>query len=793
MNSPFLQSALCQSLSSSSYYSPLLYPSHQKVPRKKRASVISYFWNGGRPFDERCPFRRRVVLLVGVSVLPFLQLREVAAEEPAEVVNVESHAGGFANIFLSSRNRSKDVKPRSANVSDNSVFEENIGTGIQESQGIKLKRSEIDTSDSRAMEIIESQVPSAAEHDVQAQTPKGDAKEGTGGSSSVSFLNGIGIIGSGVLGALFAGSQREKKALESTIDSMTAQTKDQEKATALMKKNFEDRLLNEQEEHKGQLRKLKDEEASLSSQLTSAKEAVAALGQELQDEKRLAAELLSQKSQLEHSFTQAREDKKLLEDVLNEKVDRITALQDKLSLLLLEINEKTKNIQNLKSLLAERESECKNLSTTMEEARAELAAANSSIEQLKEGIIMAREESNSKGSIIDDLHENIKLLTEEKNDSSRKFYDLMKDYNDLVSYSEKTTVLNSELLSKKDEQLQQLEENLKHLLSEGTYQQTLISELTRERDNLNVLLEKEKNDMYKLTTELQSARKLLDTSKAEVSHMSKELTEARTSYEEVTSKISKMQEEYDQARQLLNNNLDEAKATSKILSDKLESAMVVLKSTEEELVSASNELKAVIEERESLKNELVDSYRKVETTTNQLQEERKLVTNLNKEHEASRRQILKDSEARKSLEADLDEATRSLDEMNRSALLLSRELENTNSRSASLETEKEILYKSLVEQKNIAKDALENIEDAQNLITRLGSEREKLEKRSKRLEEDLAAAKGEILRLRRKISVGQESLTEYHPNSNEVPAGTPFSVKRNSGRRKKRSMGSDDS
>ncbi|KAH0466949.1 hypothetical protein IEQ34_004187 [Dendrobium chrysotoxum] len=792
MNSPFLQSALCQSLSSSSNYSPLLYPSHQKVPRKKRASVISYFWNGGRPFDERCPFRRRVVLLVGVSVLPFLQLREAAAEVPAEEVNVESHAGGFANIFLSQRNRSKDVKPRTANVLDYSVFEENIGTGIQESQGIKLKRSEIDTSDSRAMEIIESQVPSAAEHD-GAQPPKGDAKEGTGGSSSVSFLNGIGIIGSGVLGALFAGSQQEKKALESTIDSMTAQTKDQEQATALMKKNFEDRLLNEQEEHKGQLRKLKDEEASLSSQLTSAKDAVAALGQELQDEKRLAAELLSQKSQLEHSFTQAREDKKLLEDVLNEKVDRITALQDKLSLLSLEINEKTKNIQNLKSLLAERESECKNLSTTMEEARAELAAANSSIEQLKEGIIMAREESNSKGSLIDDLNENIKSLTEEKNDSSSKFYDLMKDYNDLVSYSESTTVLNSELLSKKDEQLQQLEENLKHALSEGSCQQTLISELTRERDNLNVLLEKEKNDMYKLTTELQSARKLLDTSKAEISHMSKELTEARTSYEEVTSKISKMQEEYDQARQLLNNNLDEAKATSKILSDKLESAMVVLKSTEEELVSASNELKAVIEERESLKKELVDSYRKVETTKNQLQEERKLVTNLNKELEASGRQILKDSEARKSLEADLDQATRSLDDMNRSALLLSRELENTNSRSASLETEKDILYKSLVEQKNITKDALENIEDAQNLITRLGGEREKLEKRSKRLEEDLAAAKGEILRLRRKISVGQESLTEYHPNSNEVPAGTPFSVKRNSGRRKKRSMGSDDS
>ncbi|KAF2301303.1 hypothetical protein GH714_022502 [Hevea brasiliensis] len=50
---------------------------------------------------------------------------------------------------------------------------------------------------------------------------------------------------------------------------------------------------------------------------------------------------------------------------------------------------------------------------------------------------------------------------------------------------------------------------------------------------------------------------------------------------------------------------------------------------------------------------------------------------------------MKDREARKSLETDLEDATKSLDEMNRNALILSGELEKANSRISNLEDEKE--------------------------------------------------------------------------------------------------------
>ncbi|MCL1462778.1 hypothetical protein M3J57_30025, partial [Klebsiella pneumoniae] len=86
---------------------------------------------------------------------------------------------------------------------------------------------------------------------------------------------------------------------------------------------------------------------------------------------------------------------------------------------------------------------------------------------------------------------------------------------------------------------------------------------------------------------------------------------------------------------------------------------------QEELEATSNELASIVEARDNLKKELLDVFKKLESTSQELVDERKTVTTLNRELEALVKQLQMDSEARKALEADLDEATKSLDEMNR--------------------------------------------------------------------------------------------------------------------------------
>jgi chromosome segregation ATPase len=111
--------------------------------------------------------------------------------------------------------------------------------------------------------------------------------------------------------------------------------------------------------------------------------------------------------------------------------------------------------------------------------------------------------------------------------------------------------------------------------------------------------------------------------------------------------------------------------------------------------------------------------------------------------------------------------------MNTSALSLSKALETTHSKNATLEAEKEMLSKALDEQKKITTVAQENSEDAQNLITRLQTEKETFEMRSRHLEEELALAKGEMLRLRRQISASKSQKTRILPRTSAPTETSP--------------------
>ncbi|RWW80445.1 hypothetical protein BHE74_00011217 [Ensete ventricosum] len=512
----------------------------------------------------------------------------------------------------------------------------------------------------------------------------------------------------------------------------------------------------------------------------------AALLQDLQNERKLVEELRAQISQLESSITRIAAEKNILEAKFKEKVDNVDVLQDRAVLLGSEINDKEKKIESLKVSLSENESECKKLSSNFEQLKNELALANSTIQQLKEELLGTKAELNSKISLIDSLNEKIQSLSSEKDNCVQRIEDIMKDYDDLKISSDRRAAHDAELLSKKEDQIRDIEEKLELATAEGSDNNAIIAELRKEKDDLKALLEREASTAKILKDELQSTQEVLGASKFEASNLSKDLDEARGSYEKLMTEVSKIQDDFSETKKMLAGSLEGAKSNAKLLSVELISHKAVLKKTKEELDITSKELKNAVADHENLKKELVETYKRLEAAMHEVNEEKKVVSSLNRELDVLGNQMETDAEARRALEADLYEATKSLDEMNESALLLSKEVESSNSRNNSLEAEKEMLLKSVTEQKKVAKEAQENIEDAQNLIMRLGGEKENLEKRAKKFGEELASAKGEILRLRRQISVGKESVDELQPKSNEVAAGAPFSVRKTASRRRKR-------
>ncbi|KAF5466653.1 hypothetical protein F2P56_016560 [Juglans regia] len=600
----------------------------------------------------------------------------------------------------------------------------------------------------------------------------------------LSLLNGIGIISSGVLGAFYALGLSEKTATNAAVESMKSQLKEKEAVIFSLERHFDSKLLNEQAERTKQLRKAKEEQQCLLNQLNSANSVITGLGQELKNEKRLIQELKFQIHSLETSVSNARDDKKALEEDLKEKLDSSAVLEERINLLSLGLKEKEDNVQSLSTSLAEKELELNNLNFTNKQTKDELAKVHSEIQRLEVECLKNQKELELRNSMMDELNRRVSSLNFERDDSKKKLDMIQEEYNDLKSFSGKKAALDSKLLGEKEAELLQLNEKLELAMNEISGNQAVISDLTQERVNLREMLDRELNNVKHLKHELHVTKESLEKSMNEVSDLTNQLERSRDLCTGLEGEISRVQAESSEVRESLQKGLDEAKLSSEMVAMELTSVKELLKKREEELQIVSHELAGVVENGDSLQKELVDVYKRAETTANDLKEEKKVVSSLNKELQALEKQMLKDKEAQKSLETDLEEATKSLDELNRKALSLSRDIEKANSRISDLEDEKEVLYNSLTGQKNASKEAQENMEDAHNLIMRLGKERESLEKRANKLEEQLASAKGEILRLRSRINSSNAIVNNQQPQQGEVEGNVPVTARRNGRRRK---------
>uniref|UniRef100_A0A0A9CZ61 MAR-binding filament-like protein 1-1 n=1 Tax=Arundo donax TaxID=35708 RepID=A0A0A9CZ61_ARUDO len=481
-------------------------------------------------------------------------------------------------------------------------------------------------------------------------------------------------------------------------------------------------------------------------------------------------------------------------------------LHDKVNLLSQEVNDKEEYIRELSSSLSAKEGDYQNLNVLYNQTKENLQQANSQIQKLEKDVLADKEDLKSKISLIDSLNEKLQTLYTERSEAEEKISALTREYAELKTISEEKASHNSELLFEKDGQLNQLEEKLSAALSDSSKNRTIITELNNELDTTRTMLDNEVGSRNFLSELVQSTEEALRDSRNEVFKLTEELNEVKRSNRDLITQISKLTDEASEVKQALGNKIVEAESVSATLSDELASVREILKKSHEELEVTSNQLVSVTEAHGDLNKELLDAYKKLESTTNELVKERKINATLNRELEALVKQSVIESEARRALQVDLDEATKSLNEVNESTLSLSKQLESTNSRISAIKEEKEMLSKVLEEQKKSTVEAQENMEDAQNTIKRLGTERESFEMRSKKLEDELATAKGEILRLRRHISTSgfqntqvlletsatpstslplkEQPVNDRVQNTNSAGAGAPRSSKRVYRRRK---------
>lgn len=612
----------------------------------------------------------------------------------------------------------------------------------------------------------------------QTQKAEQTLQRVTSPTSFLSLLNGLGIFSSVLLGALYALTRKEKVAAEAIIKSLINKVNEKEAAIDSLEKSFESKLQNEKEERDKQLKEAKEEQQSLMNQLRSANDTATRLEMELQHEKRLVEDLNFQIESIHSQLTKAEKSKKELEEKLKDKVNSLEVRQERITLLSADIKDKEDIIRDLNFTLSAKESDLRKLNSTYEQKKDELAGANSEITRLKQEFLRNEKELELMNGVVDGLNTQISSLIKHKEDSIQKFDAIQTEHDALKSSSEEKAAADAKLLGERDYDLHQLKEKIGIAFTELSRNQLLVSDLTKEKEDLRKMLDIELNHVEKLKSELQTTQENCEKSRDEISDMRKQLQQSRSLCLDLELGVSEVKAEFSKAKELFNLKFDEAKHSSEVLSSELKSAKDVLKKNKDELQVASLELAAAAENNNILQKELVDVYKKAESATHDLNEEKKVVTSLNEELQDLEQQILSDKESRKSLEMDLEDATKALGEMNRNALLLSRELEMNNSKISSVEDEKNVIYNSLLEQKQFSQEARENMEDARSLIMKLGKDNENFGNRAKKLEDELGLAKGEILRLRSRINSSRAPVNDRHHQKEGGGNNAPFSGKK---------------
>ncbi|XP_042058735.1 MAR-binding filament-like protein 1-1 [Salvia splendens] len=207
-------------------------------------------------------------------------------------------------------------------------------------------------------------------------------QERPSGHPFFSILNVLGILGSGILAALFA-SKKEKAISDATVEHMKNMIKEKEAAIICLEKKFKEELINEKECLNKEFGKVKAEQQFLVNQLEMASYTIENLGQELQKEQNIVEELTIEVDNLELCVQNAGSEKRQLQQQLKEKLHSVGFLQERIDLVSLDIKDKEDTIWHLSCRLADKDRELDQLSSVYKQLEDHLPSLELENKQLK--------------------------------------------------------------------------------------------------------------------------------------------------------------------------------------------------------------------------------------------------------------------------------------------------------------------------------------------------------------------------------------------------------------------------
>ncbi|XP_073283099.1 MAR-binding filament-like protein 1-1, partial [Primulina huaijiensis] len=349
------------------------------------------------------------------------------------------------------------------------------------------------------------------------QVAEQSVKGNTSPNSTFSLFNVVGVMASGVLGALYASTRKEKAASDATIESVNIKLKEKESAIVSLEKKFESTILNEREVQRKELAKAGEAQRSSVNQLKIANGTITSLGLELQKDRRLIEELGIKVESLEQNLSNLGNEKKELQEQLKEKLDCVAVLEDRIVLLSSEITEKADNLRSLDSKITEKEHEFYQLSSVYQQSQDRISGLISELQQLKATLSKNEKELELKNSELKNMNTELSSLVAERDESSKRLDAMVKEFEEYKSSTEKKMASDRNILGDQEKKIQHTEEQLKVALDEANKNEALVTDLTQEKENIRETLNVELKNMKSIEQELDITQETLEKSRNEAS------------------------------------------------------------------------------------------------------------------------------------------------------------------------------------------------------------------------------------------------------------------------------------
>ncbi|XP_024522572.1 MAR-binding filament-like protein 1-1 isoform X1 [Selaginella moellendorffii] len=572
-------------------------------------------------------------------------------------------------------------------------------------------------------------------------------------SGPLGFLNLFGVVGSGVLGALYWLEGRAKKATKMALAEANSKLEESQAAIIDIKRKHHTELADQKSDLMNKLTGSEEERVELCNEITILNSNAKEMQLKLDSQKNVNQNLDKKVKAYRETIQALESSVQAVEDKLVQEEQRRQGLETEVRNGGVQIREREEKLVGLEATIKEQENTEQELRSDIFTTRTALVDAEDRIQNLVKELIVSQSCLEERGDTVHDLEERLAQATARAEQAQQSLAKAQEELTELQAVSkEQLQVVNAALASKEGE-VQAANLELDAARAEAKQSGLVIENFQQQVEELERIVAREHESVQKLTEDLNSAVNSLRAKTNEASALGAELT----SYQKEIESLRKQKEESKAMTETklksLRESLQAEQLVTSQMKQELDNTRTSFQASSMEVKSLSEKLKETFLVNKKVQEELEDVRQTADGTLALLNDEKKKVALAEQQYMETQKALAREELLVQSLRSEFSKAMDAMNDLRKHLNALSKDLQDANVKVASLETEKAILQDALAKEAKVARKFKDKASFAEGELTKVVREREGSVSKARKLEDELSAAESEMGKLKQQMVV----------------------------------------